>query len=303
MKLASCEYAGATHVALVEASWDVLAQGKVLLLSRQPLWPDTNLTLQQCIEQNDRLLPLIRQIDSLARNTDWLSISDVKLLAPIINPKRNIICLGWNYIEHHKESASAKGLPLDEPPRHPVVFTKATTTINGPFGDIHYDAGVSTRLDWEVELGVIIGKAGRHIAPSSALQHIFGYTVINDISARDLQKRHQQFFLGKSMDGSCPMGPWIVTADEIANPQCLALSCKVNNVIKQNATTAQQIFGVADIIATLSKVMTLLPGDIIATGTPSGVGFARTPPEYLRPGDVVECQIEGIGSIRNTVVE
>jgi 2-keto-4-pentenoate hydratase/2-oxohepta-3-ene-1,7-dioic acid hydratase in catechol pathway len=153
-----------------------------------------------------------------------------------------------------------------------------------------------------VELGVVIGKTGRHIARSAALEHVFGYTVINDVSARDLQKRHQQFFLGKSIDGSCPMGPWIVTADEIPDPQKLDLSCKVNHEIKQSANTSQQIFTVADIIATLSKVMTLLPGDIIATGTPSGVGFARTPPEYLLPGDVVECEIEGIGAICNSVI-
>jgi len=211
------------------------------------------------------------------------------------------MCLGWNYAEHAKESSSAKGVQIQELPQHPIVFTKATTTVNGPFDVMVLDQSVTRRLDWEVELGVVIGKSGRHIAESDALSHVFGYTVINDLSARDLQKRHQQFFLGKSLDGSCPMGPWIVTADEIADPQNLGLRCLVNGQVKQDACTDQQIFSVANVIATLSKVMTLLPGDIIATGTPSGVGFARTPPEYLVPGDVVECEVEGIGKISNRI--
>ena len=175
--------------------------------------------------------------------------------------------------------------------------------MNGPFDNIVYNDQVSRRLDWEVELGVIVGKKGRHIQPQDALDYVFGYTVINDVSARDLQKRHQQFFLGKSMDGTCPMGPWIVTAGEIADPQNLPLRCLVNGVVKQQASTNQQIFPVANVISTLSSVMTLLPGDIIATGTPSGVGFARTPPEYLTPGDVVECEVRGIGRIINKIVQ
>jgi len=157
-------------------------------------------------------------------------------------------------------------------------------------------------MDWEVELGVVIGKGGRGIARARALEHVFGYTVINDVSARDYQKRHKQFFIGKSFTGACPMGPWIVTADEIPNPQILNLRSRVNNKVKQSSNTKFQIFDVATVIESLSQGMVLEPGDIIATGTPSGVGYVRNPPEYLMPGDVVECEIESIGAIRNAVV-
>jgi 2-keto-4-pentenoate hydratase/2-oxohepta-3-ene-1,7-dioic acid hydratase in catechol pathway len=152
-----------------------------------------------------------------------------------------------------------------------------------------------------VELGVIIGTGGKTISGKKALKHVFGYTIINDLSARDLQFRHKQFFLGKSLDGTCPMGPWIVTADEIPDPQNLKLRCRVNGVLKQDSNTRHMIFDIPAIIETLSLGMTLEPGDIISTGTPSGVGFARTPPEFLKPGDTLECEIEGIGVLRNRV--
>ncbi len=229
-----------------------------------------------------------------------LPLADVELLAPIQRPPKNIICLGLNYRGHAAESARATG---GDPalPEHPVVFTKAPTTLNGPTAPIPYDAAVSTAIDWEVELAVVVGRRGRAIPEADALGHVFGYTVLNDITARDLQQRHRQFFLGKSLDGSCPMGPWIVTADEIPDPQALRLTSHVNGVLKQDGSTAEQIFGVARLISILSRGMTLEPGDIITTGTPEGVGFARTPPEYLRPGDEVVCAIEGIGELRNRV--
>ena len=183
-----------------------------------------------------------------------------------------------------------------------MFFTKATTTVNGPFADIPFDARVTEQLDWEVELGVVIGPGGKNIPRQAALEHIFGYTVINDVSARDVQSAHGgQFFKGKSLDGYCPMGPWLVTRDEIADPHHLRLRCLVNGVVKQDSTTAELIFNLPAILEWLSLGLTLLPGDMIATGTPSGVGFARTPPEFLKPGDVVECEVEGIGAIRNTV--
>ncbi len=182
-----------------------------------------------------------------------------------------------------------------------MLFTKATTTINGPYDPFVIDPEVSTAIDWEVELGLIIGKGGKHISEADALSHIFGYTVINDITARDLQARHKQFFLGKSLDGSCPMGPYIVTADEIADPQKLALRLRVNGVTKQDSNTSEMVFAIPTIIATLSSIMTLEAGDIIATGTPSGVGYSRTPPEFLRPNDIVECEVEGLGTLRTPI--
>jgi len=302
MKLASLIYENQIYIALVEADWDDPGKGRVLLLNKCPSWPKDINSLQQIIERSGESLALARQLIMSEDDAHWLPMSEVKLCAPIPTPLRNVLCLGWNYAEHAKESTAAKGLHIEDLPQYPIVFTKATTTVNGPFDDVVYDESVSKRLDWEVELGVVIGKKGRHIAKQDALDYVFGYTVINDISARDLQKRHQQFFLGKSVDGTCPMGPWIVTPDEISDPQNLHLRCLVNHVVKQDASTNQQIFPIVDVISTLSSVMTLLPGDIIATGTPSGVGFARTPPEYLVPGDVVECEVEEVGRIKNSIV-
>ncbi len=231
-----------------------------------------------------------------------LDPSEVEWLAPIPRPTKNILCLGLNYADHARESVAAKGLPLTLP-TDAVVFTKNVTTVTGPYADVPAHGTVTNELDWEVELGVIIGTGGRAIPRERALEHVFGYTVINDLSARDLQFRHKQFFLGKSLDGHCPMGPVVVTADEIPNPQNLALQCRVNGVVKQDGHTRDMIFDIATTIEILSRGMTLEPGDIISTGTPAGVGFARQPPEFLRPGDVVECSVEGIGNLRNRVVQ
>ncbi len=174
--------------------------------------------------------------------------------------------------------------------------------INAPYGEIVIDPAVSTEIDWEVELAVILGKSGKNIREEDALSYVFGYSVLNDITARDLQARHKQFFKGKSLDGSCPMGPWIITADEIPDPHNLALSLRVNGETKQDSRTSLMIFSINKAISVLSQGMTLEAGDIIATGTPSGVGFSRTPPEFLKPGDVVEAEVEGVGLIRNRVV-
>ena len=228
-------------------------------------------------------------------------LSNVQLAAPIPRPRKNIMCLGWNYAEHQKETASLRGQDV-KVPEYPVIFTKSPTTVNGPYATIVIDPSVSEQIDWEAELAVIIGKGGKNIREQDALTHVFGYTVLNDVTARDLQSRHKQFFKGKSVDGYCPMGPWVVTADEIPDPQQLHLCLRVNGVTKQDSTTQQMVFTVSRIIADLSLGMTLEPGDIIATGTPSGVGFARNPPEYLHDDDVVETEIEGIGMLRNKVV-
>ena len=225
----------------------------------------------------------------------------VCLLAPIPRPRKNVMCLGLNYADHAAESLAAHGRPL-ELPQHPVVFTKAVTSVTAHGADIVVDSTLTTQLDWEVELAVIIGRGGRRIPKEHALEHVFGYTVLNDLSARDLQFRHKQYFLGKSLDGACPMGPWIVTADEIPDPQQLDLCCRVNGEVKQASNTRHQIFSVAEVIAVLSRSMSLEPGDIIATGTPAGVGFARTPPEFLQPGDIVECEVSDIGTLRNRII-
>lgn len=228
-------------------------------------------------------------------------LPSASLLAPIPAPPRNIFALGWNYAAHSRESARARGKEAKLPDR-PVFFTKATTAVNGPFADIPFQAAVSEQMDWEVELGVVIGPGGKNIPRAQAFEHIFGYTVINDVTARDVQMAHGgQYFKGKSLDGGCPMGPWVVTRDEIPDPHHLRVRSLVNGVVKQDATTAELIFDLPAIIEWLSLGLTLLPGDVIATGTPSGVGYARTPPEFLKPGDVVECEVEGIGLIRNTV--
>lgn len=229
------------------------------------------------------------------------ALSDVQLFAPIPRPRKNIFCLGLNYAAHAKESAQARGREATVL-EAPLFFTKAPTTVNGPYGDLVIDPSVSTEIDWEVELAVIIGTPGKNIREEDALAHVFGYTVLNDVSARDIQSRHKQFFKGKSIDGYCPMGPWIVTADEIPDPQQLTVRLRVNGVTKQHDSTSNMLFDVRSIIAILSQGMTLEAGDIIATGTPSGVGFARKPPEFLRPGDVMETEIDGIGTLRNRVV-
>ncbi|MDH3281747.1 MAG: fumarylacetoacetate hydrolase family protein [Gammaproteobacteria bacterium] len=225
----------------------------------------------------------------------------VTIVAPIPRPRKNIMCLGWNYAEHAAESAAAAQREV-KLPEYPIIFTKSVTSVTGPEAAVPHDPEVTTELDWEVELGVIIGTGGKRITAEDALDHVFGYTVINDLSARDLQFRHKQFFLGKSLDAACPMGPCIVTADELADPQDLDLKCWVNGELKQDSNTRHQIFDIRRVIATLSLGMTLEPGDIIATGTPSGVGFARTPPEFLSAGDVVECEVAGIGRLRNPIV-
>ena len=229
------------------------------------------------------------------------TLSEVRLLAPIPRPRKNIVCLGLNYAEHARESARARGREASVP-QDPLFFTKAPTTVNGPYGKIVIDPAVSTQIDWEVELAVIIGRTGKNISEEQALSYVFGYTVLNDVSARDIQSRYRQYFKGKSIDGYCPMGPWIVTADEIPDPQGLKVCLRVNDVTKQEDSTSNMLFGVRSIIAILSLGMTLEAGDIIATGTPSGVGYARTPPEFLRPGDIMETEVEGIGIMRNEVV-
>ena len=229
-----------------------------------------------------------------------LTLAEARLLAPIPAPRRNVICLGKNYAEHARESYEARGEQVITT-EYPVIFTKATTTINGPYDDIPTDDAVSAQMDYEAELAFIIGRPARHVARADAMNYVFGYTILNDVTARDLQTAHKQFHIGKSLDGCCPIGPWIVTADAIPDPHALRITCHVNGELRQDSAGEVMTFDIPAMIEILSRTMTLLPGDIIATGTPSGVGFARKPPVFLRPGDVVECAIDGIGAIRNTI--
>ncbi len=288
MHLIACRYEDRERIG-------VLYDGKVSLL---PL-TDFPASMIELIAAGPALLSRLRA--ELPRLTARVALDNVELLAPIPRPRKNIMCLGLNYKDHAEESMRAKKLPV-ELPEYPVVFTKSPTSVTAHGTGVPAHAGVTHELDWEVELGVVIGTGGRAIPRADALAHVFGYTVINDLSARDLQFRHKQWFLGKSLDGFCPMGPALVTADEIPDPQALRLACRVNGIAKQDSSTAQMIFDVATIVETLSRGMTLEPGDVIATGTPAGVGFARQPPEFLKAGDVVECEIENIGVLRNRIV-
>jgi 2-keto-4-pentenoate hydratase/2-oxohepta-3-ene-1,7-dioic acid hydratase in catechol pathway len=229
------------------------------------------------------------------------ALDEVRLAAPIPVPARNVYAVGWNYVEHFEEGKSLRDAN-QALPEHPVFFTKGSHTVNGPYDPIPYNPAVSTLIDWECELAVVLGKRGRNIPEEKAMEHVFGFCVINDTTARDLQqKKHGgQWFKGKSLDGHGPLGPWIVTAGGFAHED-LHLMTRVNGVVKQDASTKQMYFKVPRIIAELSAGLTLEPGDLIATGTPPGIGHARKPPEYLKPGDVMETEITGIGVLRNVI--
>jgi 2-keto-4-pentenoate hydratase/2-oxohepta-3-ene-1,7-dioic acid hydratase in catechol pathway len=226
---------------------------------------------------------------------------DVRCHAPIPRPAKNVFCLGLNYVSHAQEASRARDRAF-KLPDVPVFFSKAPTTVNGPFDDVIWDSAATDQVDYEAELGVVIGVTGKNIARADALDHVFGYTVVNDVSARDLQFVHGQWFKGKCLDGFCPMGPVVVTADEFGDAQTKRILLRVNGATKQDGTTADMIFPVDVTIESLSKGMTLEAGDLIATGTPAGVGLGRTPPEYLKDGDIVETEIEGIGIMRNRIV-
>lgn len=221
--------------------------------------------------------------------------------APIPEPRRNILCLGKNYLEHAQEVAAKMKLS-SEAPRRPIIFTKATTAVIAPGEPIPSYRDYTQKLDYEAELALIIGSGGRDIAPEQAWEHVFGYTAINDISARDLQKEHLQWFRAKSLDGFAPMGPVVVHRSVMPAPEDIQVQCFVNGELRQSASFDQLIFDVPEIISVLSAGMTLLPGDIIATGTPAGVGMGFTPPKYLQPGDEVVVDVTGVGALCNPVV-
>ncbi|WP_214366727.1 fumarylacetoacetate hydrolase family protein [Pseudonocardia sp. H11422] len=228
----------------------------------------------------------------------------VTLLAPIPVPRRNIFCVGKNYREHVAEfGRSGYDTPSrsEALPEKPIIFSKATTSVTGPGTEIDPHHGVARELDYEAELAVIIGTGGRGIPVERAYDHVWGYTIVNDVTARDLQRDHKQWLLGKSLDTHCPMGPWAVTADEVGDVRALEVSSRVNGEPRQKASVADLIFDIPTLIATISAGITLLPGDVIATGTPAGVGIGFDPPRFLTSGDVLEIAITGLGTLTNRV--
>lgn len=287
MKFASFSYRGSDHIGIV----DVDAQ------SVRPL------------DGVADMVDLVTRYSSLAASLSTagtsIALSDVRLRAPIPVPRRNIFCVGKNYGEHAREfsrsgfeAGAVKGAEIDE---YPAVFSKGPNTVVGPADDVRLHAHVTSSVDYEAELAVIIGTPGENIARSDAYDHIFGYTIVNDVTARDRQKNHKQWYLGKTLDTFCPMGPWITTSDEL-DPENIDVKCWVNGELRQNANTHDLIFDIPSLVSTISSGLMLKPGDIIATGTPAGVGIGFSPPKFLKTNDVVTIEISGLGKIENKFI-
>jgi 2-keto-4-pentenoate hydratase/2-oxohepta-3-ene-1,7-dioic acid hydratase in catechol pathway len=231
-----------------------------------------------------------------------IPVSAVQLDAPIPLPRRNVFCVGRNYHAHAKELSASVFKDNDaNPDSWPIVFTKVPECVVGPHDDVLIPVGISSDIDYEAELTIVIGKGGRNISRAEAMNHVFGYTVVNDVTARDVQIRHQQWDLGKSFDTFCPMGPWIVTADELDGTKT-RVRCWVNGELRQDGPVENMIFDIPTLIETCSRGITLYPGDLIATGTPAGVGMGMKPPRYLKAGDVVRVEIDGLGAIENKFI-
>jgi 2-keto-4-pentenoate hydratase/2-oxohepta-3-ene-1,7-dioic acid hydratase in catechol pathway len=243
-------------------------------------------------------------VDGIGPVDAWQPLDGVTLLAPIPVPRKNIFCVGKNYHEHAKEFSQsgfdASGVKGEAAPPVPVLFTKPYTTVIADGVDVMRFADVTDQLDYEVELAVIIGRGGRAIKKADAFDHVWGYTIINDVTARDLQHLHRQWFVGKSLDTFCPMGPWITTKDEVDATK-LQVRCWINDELRQDANTSDLIFDIPTIIESMSQGMTLSPGDIISTGTPAGVGIGFKPPKFLQSGDVMKLSIDGLGTLTNRI--
>ncbi|MBT3927406.1 MAG: fumarylacetoacetate hydrolase family protein [Rhodospirillaceae bacterium] len=291
MKLVSYELAGAVRLGRIDPE-----AGKIYPLGDSETAYGNDMVA--LIERHPVLNTALPTEDS------GVALDQVKILAPIPSPRKNIFCVGKNYFEHAQEftqsgfdATSKRG---DNVPDNPIIFTKAPTTVIAPGDDVPLHAEQSTQMDYEAELAVIIGTGGRGISKAAAFDHVFGYTIANDVTARDLQLKHRQWFIGKSLDGTCPMGPYIATADEI-DAENLTIQCWVNGELRQDANSRDLIFDIPTLIETLSAGITLEPGDIISTGTPAGVGIGFDPPRFLAPGDVVKIEIEGLGILENTI--
>lgn len=286
MRLATIRYQGDTSAALITDRTAAPARAlpgregatDVRALITSPLTPQEQAALTEHTIALDQL--------------DW---------SPPVRPPKNLFCVGKNYLEHVKEGAKAEGLTTAEAPSHPIWFTKAHTALTGHGHPILADPAFTTQMDYEAELAVVIGTPAHHLTPEQALAHVFGYTIINDVTARDIQQQRKQWFLGKSADSYAPCGPWVVTADEVADPQALTLTSEVNGQLRQHGSTKEMIFPLAALISDLSHAITLEPGDVIATGTPQGVAWGMDTPQYLTPGDTVTVTIDGIGTLTNPV--
>jgi 2-keto-4-pentenoate hydratase/2-oxohepta-3-ene-1,7-dioic acid hydratase in catechol pathway len=275
----------------------LLAGGRVLDLA--VAMPPTR-DMISIIEAGAPMLAAIRALAAAPPANAVLALESVALQAPIPKPRRNVFCVGRNYMDHVAEGDRTRGITQSEVPKYPQFFTKAADCVIAPDAKVPTHEGVTKWLDYEVELVAIIGTAGRDIPKEKALEHVFGWTIGNDVTGRDLQRRHGQWFKGKSLDRSCPLGPVIVPASDL-NAADLAIGLKLNGEQRQASRTSKMIFDVPEIIHQLSAGFTLLPGDVIMTGTPEGVGYAMQPPQTLKAGDVMELTIEGIGTLTNTI--
>ena len=257
-------------------------------------------TMLELLEQGQSAIDTVEKILAKEKDYPLIPLSTVRLLAPIPRPQKNIFCIGKNYVEHALEFDKTQDVNVAVP-KHPVIFSKPPTTVIGPDDKINSHPQVTSELDYEVELAVIIGKKGTYISQEDAWDYVFGYTIINDVTARDLQKRHLQWLRGKGLDTFAPMGPYLVHKSAVANVQNLPITSKVNGEIRQNANTGDLVFKIPELIATISAGLTLEPGDIIATGTPAGVGAGFKPPRFLQKGDQMELSIGELGVLKNTV--
>lgn len=289
MRIATYMWGGQRNVGLVSADGSEI----------RPL----DLTKEQAAKGALAIIEMQARGEAIPATTGTtLPVSAVQLDAPIPMPRRNVFCVGRNYHAHAKELSASVFKDNDENPESwPIVFTKVPECVVGPFDDVLVPSEVSTQIDYEAELAVVIGKGGRNISRAQALGHVYGYTVVNDVTARDVQIRHQQWDLGKSFDTFCPMGPWIVTADELDGAKT-RVRCWVNGELRQDGPTENMIFDIPTLIETCSRGITLYPGDVIATGTPAGVGMGMKPPRYLKAGDVVRVEIDGLGAIENKFI-
>jgi 2-keto-4-pentenoate hydratase/2-oxohepta-3-ene-1,7-dioic acid hydratase in catechol pathway len=269
------------------------------------VWPIADLVP----DFTEDLLDLVRGFDDIKKfltpTDDGIPLNDVSICAPIPRPEHNILCVGKNYLEHSKDFQAigfdqSSGPTSGDAPEAPIIFTKAPSSVIATGEPVYWSPGVTQQVDYEAELGVIIGTAGRGIRRADAYSHVWGYMIINDVTARDLQKNHKQWFLGKSQDSFCPMGPWVATADEV-DPENLELRCWINDELRQSANTRDLIFDIPTLIETISADITLQPGDIISTGTPSGVGIGFDPPKFLKPGDEMRITIDGLGELCNQI--